>query len=290
MRNRVSMSANAHNWDWEISSKPRWNWNLQPLLAYRHLLGSLVRREFLLNYQQTVLGPLWILLQPVLTLIVYVLVFGKLIGIPIGGNIPPVLFYFSGIVLWNFFNDSFTGTANTFRDNIYIFSKVYFPRIIMPLSLLVTHFLRLLIQLLLLGLLLVYYVLFDDFSVKLNANLLLIPVAIVFTGAISFSTGLIFSVLTAKYRDMMNLVFVGIRLLMFVTPVIYPLSAVPEKLRWIVNFNPLTPLFELFRLGLLGDGLVSFSQFLYSVLFMIVSLAIALYWFSKQGSKLMDVV
>ncbi len=284
------MLTQESNWDWEISSKPKWNWNLRPFFAYRHLLGNLVRREFLLNYQQTVLGPVWILFQPLLTLVIYVLVFGKLLSISTGSNLPPVLFYFSGIILWNFFNDSFAGTSNVFRDNIHIFAKVYFPRIIMPLSLITTQFFRLLIQLLLLILLTVYYILFKGFRIEMSTSMLLVPVAILFTGAISFSMGLIFSVLTAKYRDMANLVFVAIRLLMFVTPVFYSLSSVHEKMRWVINLNPLTSQFELFRIGLFGAGITSPPHFLYSVLFTILSLSAALYLFNKQGSKLIDVV
>lgn len=284
------MLTQESNWDWEISSKPKWSWNLRPLFAYRHLLGNLVRREFLLNYQQTVLGPVWILFQPILTLLTYVLVFGKLLSISTGSNLPPVLFYFSGIILWNFFNDSFAGTSNVFRDNIHIFTKVYFPRIIMPLSLIVTQLFRLLIQLLLLVLLIVYYVLFAGFRMEISSSMLLVPVAILFTGLISFSMGLFFSILTAKYRDMANLVFIAIRLLMFVTPVFYSLSSVHEKLRWIINLNPLTSQFELFRIGLFGAGITSPPHFLYSVLFTILSLSAALYLFNKQGSKLIDVV
>ncbi|HEU4633239.1 MAG TPA: ABC transporter permease [Flavisolibacter sp.] len=284
------MPVQEKKWDWEISSKPKWTWNIRPLLSYRHLLGNLVKREFLLNYQQTILGPVWILFQPMLTLIVYVLVFGKLLSIPTGNHLPPVLFYFSGIVLWNFFNDSFGGTSNTFRDNIHTFSKVYFPRIIMPLSLTITHLFRLFIQLLLLILLVVYYILFADFSMQWSAALLAIPVAVLLTGMFSFSLGLIFSVLTAKYRDMANLVFIGIRLLMFVTPVFYSLSSVKEDLRWIISLNPLVPFFELFRLGLFGEGIVVLPQILYSILFTVLSLFTALYLFNKQGNKLMDIV
>lgn len=281
---------NDKNWDWEIGTKPNWSWNFGPLLSYRHLLSNLVRREFLLNYQQTILGPLWILFQPILTLITYILVFNKIIGIPIGGNLPPVLFYFSGIVLWGFFNESFGGISNTFINNIHIFSKVYFPRIIMPLSLMITQFLRLCIQLILLILLIIYYTTFQGFNIRFNELLFAVPVAVLFVGIISLSIGLILSVLTAKYRDIGNFVTVGIRLLMFITPVIYPLSAVKGNLHWIVNLNPLTPLFELFRLGLLGSGTVNFSQFLYSALFASLAMIAALYLFKKEGSKLIDVV
>ena len=284
------MMTQEKRWDWEISSKPRWTWDISHILAYRHLLGSLVRREFLLNYQQTILGPAWILFQPILTLIVYVLVFGNLVRIPIGEGLPPVLFYFSAIVLWNFFNDSFLSNSNTFRDNIHIFSKVYFPRIIIPISVIITHFLRLVVQLLLLGLMIVYFVMFKNFSVQFTPYVFAVPVAVLFVGGISFSLGLIFSILTAKYRDISNLVYVGIRLLMFVTPVIYPLASVQENFRWIVNINPLTPLFELFRLGLFNQGTVSGYQLTYSSLFLFLSLIVALYLFNRQGTKLIDVV
>jgi lipopolysaccharide transport system permease protein len=284
------MLEKEENWDWEISSKPSWAVNLKELLSYRHLLGSLVRRDFLLNYQQTILGPLWILFQPLLTLVIYVLVFGKMIGIPTGAHVPPVLFYFCGIVLWNFFNDCFIGTSSTFRDNIHIFSKVFFPRIIVPLSVITTHFFRLVVQLLILLLMIIYYVLFRDFTLEPSLPMLCIPIVVLFTGVISFSLGLIFSVLTAKYRDISNFVYIGIRLLLFVTPVIYPLSTVKENFRWIVTINPLTPLFELFRLGVLGDGTVSPIQLVYSISFMLIALVLAWNLFNKQGTKLIDVV
>ncbi|TXK48653.1 ABC transporter permease, partial [Pontibacter qinzhouensis] len=140
-----------------------------------------MRRDFLLNYQQTMLGPVWILIQPIMTLVTYVLVFGKMVGIATG-SIPPVLFYFSGIVLWNFFNDSFTGTSGTFKDNAHIFSKVYFPRIIMPLSVISTHFLRFLMQLVLLVLLMVYYWLFLEAPLLVTPWLLLVPGIILIIG------------------------------------------------------------------------------------------------------------
>jgi lipopolysaccharide transport system permease protein len=275
---------------WEINSKTSyWGGDFKELWGYRHLLGSLVRRDFLLNYKQTVLGPIWILFQPILTLITYVLVFGKMVGISTG-TIPPVLFYFSGIVLWNFFNDSFAGTSFTFKENAHIFSKVYFPRIIMPLSVITTHFFRFLIQLLLFFLLIVYYWLFQDAPLHLSPWLLAIPVIIVVLGAIGLAMGLFFSVITAKYRDLMNVVTMGLRLFMFVTPVIYPVSAVPENIRWIVELNPLTPLFELFRFALLGEGTVTPYGFLYSIGFAIVALLVAMLLFNKQGDKLIDIV
>jgi len=284
------MLINNEDWDWRFGTKTSyWNSGIKELWSYRHLLMSLVRRDFILNYKQTILGPVWILIQPIITLVTYVLIFGKLVGISTG-SVPPVLFYFSGIVLWNFFSDSFGGTSNTFRENSHIFSKVYFPRIIMPIAVTSTHFLRFLIQLILLLLLIAYYWLFRGLILSFNLLFFSFPLVIIFVGGIGLSMGLIFSVLTAKYRDMMNLVGLGIRLMMFATPVIYPLVSVPEKARWVVQINPLTPLFELFRLGLLGEGVVSVSSLVYAIVFMLVTLVGALLLFNKQGDKLIDLV
>ena len=281
---------NKHKWDWEFgSSTSWWGWSPKELWAYRNLLGRLVRRDFLLNYQQTVLGPVWILFQPILTLVTFVLVFGKLVGISTG-SIPPVLFYLSGIVLWNFFNDSFLGTAFTFRENAHVFSKVYFPRLVVPLSVVSTHFFRFTLQFALLLLVLAWFWLVEGVPVSINRWIFFLPFAILITGSIGLSLGLIFSVLTAKYRDLINLVHLGVRMFMFVSPVIYPLAIVPENVRWLVLWNPLTPMFEVFRYGLLGDGTFTVLQLLYSISFALVLLVVAFMTFNKQGDKLIDVV
>jgi lipopolysaccharide transport system permease protein len=282
------MTKTDKRWEWEINAKTTdWTWNIKELLSYRHLLFSLVRREFLLSYQQTLLGPVWVLFQPIVTLITYVLVFGRLIPI---GTLPPVLFYFSGIILWNFFQDSFTESSGTFKANINLFSKVYFPRIIMPISTITTHFLRFSIQLVFLILTIIYYVIFKDFKINITLVTWAFPIAFICTGIISLSLGLIFSVLTAKYRDLSNLVSLMTRLLMFLTPVIYPLASIPAKLHWIVVLNPLTSLFELFRLSLLGQGTVSLPYLIYSIVFMIVIFPMGLWMFNKNGNKLIDVI
>lgn len=284
------MSKGKTVWDWEINSNTSfWGQNTPELWSYRHLMVGLVRRHFLLNYQQTVLGPLWILFQPIMTLFTYVLVFNKIVGISTG-SLPPVVFYASGIVLWNFFSESFTGTSSTFKDNAQLFSKVYFPRIIIPISVISTHALRLLIQLLLLFLVVGYYSIFSGFSIPLNVRILAFPFTIIFIGIFGLALGLLFSVITAKYRDITNLVTLGVRLFMFITPVIYPLTTVPENLRWLVQLNPLTPLFELFRLSLLGEGHVTSYQLLYSIVITILVLVAATLLFNKQGDKLIDVV
>ena len=277
-------------WDWEISSKTSY-WGASPkeLWSFRHLLAGLVKRNFLLKYQQTVLGPFWILFPPLLTLVTYILVFGKFIGIPTG-TLPPTLFYFAGIILWSFFSDSFSGTATTFRDNAHLFSKVYFPRIIVPLSVIYTQLYNFGIQLLLLLLMVAYFWLFQDLTLSVGIGILWLPVAVITTAVLAMAMGLLLSVLTAKYRDFSYIIGLGIRLFMYVTPVIYPLSAVPEKVQWVVALNPLSALFEVFRLSLLGEGMVSLWQLGYSILFTAVLFTASLLLFNKQGDKLIDVL
>ncbi|HEX8326707.1 MAG TPA: ABC transporter permease [Hymenobacter sp.] len=248
-----------------------------------------MRRDFLLIYQQTVLGPLWVLLQPILTLATYVVVFGKMVGISTGG-IPPVLFYLSGIILWNLFNDSFTSIAGTFRDNANLFGKVYFPRIIVPISRLSGYLLHFAIQFVMLALAFVGYAVFGTVPLPALGWLLMVPVAIALTGLLSLALGLWFSVFTGKYRDMAHLLGLGLRLFMFLTPVIYPVSYVSEKWRWLVQLNPLTPLFELFRRALLGQGTVTPGNLIYSAVATMLLLLGALLLFNKQGDKLIDVL
>ena len=285
------MGETKNNWDWQIKAKTTdWNLNLRVLFSYRHLIFSLVRRNFLLSFQQTILGPVWLFVQPLLTLVVYVFIFDKLIGVKTGKQLPAVLFYYSGIVLWNFFNETFNGCSKTFRDNFYVFSKVYFPRIIMPIAVIVTQFLRFVIQLLLLIPLMLYYVIVEDVSFQFSILSFTFPLAVIGVGIISMSVGLIFSIITAKYRDVANLVDLCIRLLFFITPVVYPLSFVPENLLWFINLNPLASLFELFRLGLFGEGSVGPSQLVYPILFMLMSSILSFVLFNKLGKKLMDVI
>ena len=285
----MSLSS-GRKWDWEIGFRTSyWDWNLKELWSYRDLLLSFVRRDFLLNYQQTILGPLWILFQPLMTLITYLLVFGKLVGISTGA-IPPVLFYFSGIVLWNFFNDSFANTSNVFRDNSHLFGKVFFPRLIVPIASVSTQFMRFLVQFATLMILIATFVFFQDFSLNFNVWLLAVPLSIIMIGMIALGSGLIFSVLTAKYRDINNLVMLIVRLLMFFTPVIYPLSTIPEQYRWIVAINPLSALFEVFRIGLLGQGSITPFQLVYSTVFTLVVFFSGILIFNKQSDKLIDVI
>jgi lipopolysaccharide transport system permease protein len=280
----------AAKWDWEIREQTGW-WgaSLAEYWSYRHLLGGLVRRDFLLSYQQTVLGPLWVLLQPIMTMLTYVVVFGKVVGVSTG-SVPPVLFYLAGIVLWNLFNDSFMGTSATFSDNAHIFSKVYFPRLLMPVARLLGYLLSFGIQFTFLLLLLLYYWLFTPWAVPAVRGIPLALLAIVLVSIQSIALGLLFSVLTGKYRDIRFFVGLGTRLLLFLTPVIYPLQHVGPEWRWLMELNPLTSLFELFRWALLGQGIVTVGQILYSLVFTLGLFVVSVMTFNKQGDKLMDVV
>lgn len=281
---------NSQQWDWEITSKTSW-WQIKLLevWSYRNLLARFVRRDFLLSYQQTLLGPLWTLIQPVLTVLTYLLVFNKLVGISTG-SVPPILFYLTSTILWGLFNDVFTGTSTTFTLNAELFSKVYFPRLIMPLATVSAHLVRTLIQLGLLGVVMLYYWLSGGFSFHFNGWVLGVPIVLVSVAGIGLAVGLLFSVITAKYRDLTNVVMLIIRMLMFATPVIYPLAIISEKTRWIVSMNPLTPLFEMFRYALLGEGSFTTGQLLYSLGCTLVLLLLGMILFNKQKETLMDVL
>ena len=287
--NNKTNGLGSSNWEWEIKPETSWrNISLVELYSYKDLLLQLTRKEFLGLYQQTLLGPFWVLLQPLLTVLTFVVVFNKVIGIPTGG-VPPFLFNLIGITLWNLFSEIFLQTSKTFIQNAEIFSKVYFPRIIVALSTLWLQLLLFGIQLLLLIAVYLYY--FFTGQVDFNAvqGLLIFPL-IAITAGIGFGGGLIFSVLTAKYRDLLSLIQVLIRLLMFICPVFYTLSMVPQKFLWLVNINPLSALFEYFRFAFLGVGSINEIQLLYSIGFMVVIVFFGIMLFNKMSYKLIDIL
>lgn len=286
------MSKNSNepiHWEWEIKPETSWwNMNLKELYSYKDLLLQLARKDFLGLYQQTLIGPFWVLLQPLLTVLVYVLVFNTIIGISTSG-VPPFLFNMIGITLWNLFSEVFLQTSNTFSKNAALFSKVYFPRIIVALSTLYLQLLLFGIQLLLLIVVYLYYHMTGQVDFDPLHAILIFPVLII-TAGIGFGGGLIFSVLTAKYRDLLSLVQLIIRLFMFVCPVFYSLAVVPEKIQWLVNLNPLTSAFEHFRFAFIGIGNIDNIQLLYSGSFMIIIVLFGIMLFNKMSYKLMDVI
>lgn len=276
-------------WNWEITPKTSWiGASLKELLEYKDLLFRLVRKEIILGYQQTVLGPFWTILQPVVSVLIYVLVFHHVIQVPIYG-FPPFLFYLISITLWNYFSDIFNGTCSTFSDNEDTFNKVYFPRLIMPLSTVVMHLIRLLMHFLFIVVVLFVYYLMDEVTFSPIKLLLIIPV-ILSTGGIALGAGLISSVLTAKYRDFHNITHHLFRILLFVCPVFYSSEIVPAKYKMLYSLNPLAGQFEAFRYAFLGSGHFNFYQLIYGFLFMITVMIMGLALFNKVGDKLIDVL
>lgn len=274
---------------WKI--KPQTPWlgaSLKELVSYSDLLFRLVRKEFLTSYQQTLLGPLWVLIQPTLTVLTSILIFNKVIGIPTDG-VPPVLYYLAGITLWNLFADIFSNTSTTFIQNEKVFSKVYFPRIISPLSIVFLNLFRFGIQLLFLIIAIIYYYITGEVQLHAGTWLIAIPV-IIMTIQVGLGAGLFFSVITAKYRDLTHLLQLLIRLLMFLCPIFYPMSIVPEKQKWIMNLNPLTTLFEAYRYAFLGTGDLQTGQIIYSVIASTLLLAGSLLLFNRMSDKLIDVI
>ena len=275
-------------WEWEITKKTPWvGASFKELYSFRDLLIRLVRKEFLMYYQQTLLGPLWMVIQPILTVFTYVLIFDKVIGLETQG-VPPFLFYLTGITLWSLFSDIFLGTSGTFSQNAHIFSKVYFPRIIAPVAILLLHMLRFLIQMLLLTIVLAWYYFTGRYQPDGNW-LLCIPV-ILLTAGVAFGSGLIFSVFSARYRDLQNLQQLLVRLLMFLCPIFYALAMVPADKKWMVSLNPLSPLFEVFRYAFIGKGAVSLNELIYSAVWMIALVTVGVLLFNKRGDQLMDVI
>ncbi|PZX50517.1 ABC transporter permease [Algoriphagus chordae] len=281
--------ASKELWDWEIRPETPWfSTSLKELFQYKDLIIQLVRKDFLGSYQQTLLGPFWVLLQPLLTVLIYVLVFNKFIGISTGST-PPFLFNLIGITLWGLFSETFLQLSKTFSQNIEIFSKVYFPRVIVAISSLSLQIILFGIQLLLLCCAYSYFAATGivDFNF---ARIFLIFPAIVVTAGIAFGGGLIFSVLTAKYRDLLPLLHMLIRLLMFVCPIFYSVAMVPENIQWVVKINPLSSQFELFRYSFLGSGTVEVPELLYSGGFMIIIVLLGTLLFNKMSDRLMDVL
>lgn len=273
--------------------KPHRKWcdiDLKGIWRYRDLYYMYVRRDIVTQYKQTILGPLWYIIQPLFTTIMYMFVFGGLAGISTDGA-PQPLFYMAGIVLWGYFNECFTVSSDVFGVNANVFGKVYFPRLIVPLSGVTSGLLKMLIQLAIFIVIYVYYLLtLPAGTLQINASLLLFPVLIFMLAMHGMSWGLIISSMTTKYRDMKFLVQFGIQLFMYATPVIYPLSAAPEKYRDIIALNPLTPIFEAFKYGCLGCGSLDWSGLLYSSLFMLVTLFLAVIIFSRTERNFMDTV
>jgi lipopolysaccharide transport system permease protein len=276
-------------WTQEIKPhKKLFDIDLKGLWRYRDLYYMYVRRDIVTVYKQTILGPLWYLIQPIFTVVIYLFVFSGLAGISTDGA-PQPLFYMAGITLWNYFNSVFMVSSNVFTANASVFGKVYFPRLVVPLSGVTSNLIKMLIQLLLFVIMYVGYLIAGT-PLHINAAILLFPLLILLLAFHAMSWGLIISSLTTKYHDLTQLVSFGMQLFMYATPIIYPLSISTGKLRTILEINPLTPIFEAFKYSTLSCGSLSWGGLLYSTLFMLVTLFLSVIIFSRVERNFMDTV
>ncbi len=262
--------------------------NLTELWLYRDLISMYVRRDIVTFYKQTILGPLWFVFQPVLTTIMFMFVFGNLAGISTDG-IPQPLFYFSGIIFWNYFSDCLMRNSRIFLDNQNVFGKVYFPRLVVPISITISNLVRFFIQFVIL-LIIYFYYFYTGTDIVPNVSLLLFPLLIIMTAGLSLGFGIIFSSLTTKYRDLTFLLQFGVQLWMFITPVIYPLKNIAPAKQWLIQINPMTSIIEAFKYGAMGNGVFSGIWLLYSFGFMVVLLLLGIVIFNKVEKGFMDTV
>ncbi len=279
-----------NNFDWHIEGKSGLlDLKLKDVWSYRDLLWLLVRRDFVSFYKQTILGPLWFFIQPLLTTVMFTFVFGKLGGFDTDG-IPQPLFYMAGITAWNYFADCLNKTSNVFRDNAHIFGKVYFPRLIMPLSIVVSNLVKFGVQMILFLLMILYYVFIKQENFNPGSYILLFPFLILLMAILGLGTGMIISAMTTKYRDLSFLVAFGVQLLMYATTVVYPLSTVKPSLSWIIELNPMTSIIETFRMGFLGNATFSWNGLAYTTTFSAVVLFLGIIIFNKVERTFVDTV
>jgi len=278
------------DWDLVIRPQARWfNLHLQDLWHYRDLVLLFVRRDFVAQFKQTILGASWFVIQPLLTTIVFAVVFGNLAGLSTD-RLPKMLFYLSGNIIWLYFSNVLTASANTFVGNAHLFGKVYFPRLAVPLSLAVSNLIKFGVQV---GLFLVfwgYYALMGS-GVRMTPVAFLFPVLVLVMAMQALGLGILFSAMTTKYRDLRFLLEFGVRLAMYATPVIFPLSSITGgRLRLVLLANPMTPIIETFRLGFLGQGILHWGWFAYSAGFGVVSLLVGVIAFNRVERTFMDTV
>jgi lipopolysaccharide transport system permease protein len=281
--------------DWDLiikGSTSLFDLKFNDLWKYRDLLLLFVKRDFVSFYKQTVLGPLWFFIQPLFTTIIFSFAFGNLAGISTDG-LPKYLFYLTGITSWNYFSDCLTKTSTVFKDNASIFGKVYFPRLIMPLSIVVSNLIRFGVQLLLMVLMMVYFNWFpvSGTSFQLTNGLFLFPFLVLLMSLLGLGLGLIITAMTTKYRDLTFLVTFGVQLLMYSTTVIYPLSYAKAKgYGFIVELNPMTGIIECFRYAFLGKGEFTLGSLSYSIIFTLIVLVLGIVIFNKTEKNFVDTI
>ena len=279
-------------WDTTITTdKKLLSIDLREVWQYRDLLTMYVKRDIITFYKQTILGPLWFIIQPLFTTIMFMFVFGGIAGISTDG-IPQAVFYLAGLVCWNYFQDCLSKCADTFNANQAIFGKVYFPRLVVPLSIVISNLIKMAIQFTLFLVVYIYY-LTSGVDFHLNGMILLVPFLVLMLGCLGLGLGMIISSMTTKYRDLRFLITFGIQLWMYATPVIYPLSVMKEtypKYIWVLVANPLTAILETFKYAFTGVGVFNWLYLGYSFAFTIIILTLGIIIFNRVQRSFMDVI
>lgn len=285
----------SNSWNIEINAESKSSSiDLKELAKFKDLIFLFVKRDFISQYKQTILGPLWVIIQPILTTITFTVIFGKIAQISTGEAVPQLLFYMIGVTTWGYFSECVVKTSETFVTNQNIFSKVYFPRLVMPLSIIITNLIRFGVQFILFLLFYFYYLTFTDFSFGPTYLIFLFPFLIIIMAILSLGTGLIISSLTTKYRDLRFLIQFGIQLAMYATPIVYPLNGegISEKYRFLLQLNPMTNIIEAFKVGFFGlnEGIFSWGWLSYSLLFALIVLFFGSRLFTRIEKSFVDTI
>lgn len=284
------MHHNTNNKEWTEIIVPRDNLfkiNFGEVWRYRDLLLMLVHRDFVTYFKQTILGPIWFFVSPIMTTLIYVVVFGNIAEISTDG-VPQIVFYLAGVTLWNYFSSCLNDTATVFSKNAAMLGKVYFPRLIMPLSIVVSKLMQFGVQIALFFVVVIYF--WINGRIEPNIWALLSPFLILLLALLSLGLGMIFSSLTVKYRDMVQLLTFGVSLFMYITPVVYPVSSIPEKYKVFILSNPLTPIFEAFKYGFLGVGDFTIGGLLYASVVTVVLFFVGVFVFNRVEKTFMDTI
>jgi lipopolysaccharide transport system permease protein len=280
----------SENWSTIITPKNSWfKINLKEIWDYRDLIYIFIKRDIVSIYKQTVLGPIWFMLGPLFTVFTYTFLFSEVAHLSTDG-LPGPLFYLGGTTLWNYFNSCFNGASVTFTQNAGIFGKVYFPRLVSPISMVLSNLLKLSIQMFTYVCFLIYFLFQPNSNIHPNFYILLTPIIILILGGIAMGLGIIVSSFTTKYRDLNMLIGVFMTLFMYATPIMYPMSEIPDLYRPFLSLNPISPLIEMFRYAFTGTGYVTFFSFMYSLIFMIFALILGVFIFNKTEKTFMDTV
>ena len=285
--------SNEKDDDWSLVIRPQnslFSIDFREIWRYRDLCAMLIKRDIVTMYKQTVLGPLWFFIQPMMTTAMYMVVFGGIAKIPTDG-IPQPLFYLAGICMWQYFADCLNKTSNTFRTNAGIFSKVYFPRLVVPLSNVVSNLIKFVIQFTLFVVVYLYFVFCADSPVRPNMHALMLPVLVAMLAGLALGFGILFSSFTTKYRDLSFLLSFFVQLWMYASPVIYPVSTISNsKIKLMMQVNPLTGILEAFKYGVLGAGMFSWGALAYSAGFICILLSVGIVIFNRIQRSFIDTV